>query len=229
MRVKRGSYAIEHVMPQRWQTNWPLGRYQEQDRETQLQTIGNLTLLTTKLNSSVSNGPWPSKSRELTKHDVLLINKQIQEMGENGWDEDHIKTRTTFLIEKIISIWPVPAGHISRVVLEKSEKQTKVEVIDLISAGLISAGQTLYPKQNKHSGRSAQVLDDGRIETEGEVFDSLSLAGIKIRQKNTNGWTFWIVDEKTRKSMADLREEYRELIGLEEGEDEVEDLDVGEE
>jgi hypothetical protein len=93
---------------------------------------------------------------------------------------------------------------------------------------LVTAGQTLFPKQNKHSGRSAQILDDGRIETEGQIFDSLSLAGIKIRQKNTNGWTFWIVDEKTRKSMADLREEYRELIGLEDGEDEAEDFDGGE-
>lgn len=225
IRVKRGSYAIEHVMPQRWQANWPLGTYTEQERETQLQTIGNLTLLTTKLNSSVSNGPWSSKSAELTKHDVLLINKQIQELGKKGWDEDLIKARTSFLIEKIITIWTVPADHVSRVVLEKSEKQTKVEVIDLISAGLVSTGQTLFPKQNKHSGRTAQILDDGRIETEGVIFDSLSLAGIKIRQKNTNGWTFWIVDEKTRKSMGDLREEYRELIGLEDGEDEAEDAD----
>lgn len=229
MRVKRGSYAIEHVMPQRWQANWPLGAYPEQERETLLQTIGNLTLLTTKLNSSVSNGPWLSKSKELTKHDVLLINKQIQELGEEGWNEDLIKARTTLLIESIISIWSVPAGHISRVILEKSERQAKVEVIDLISAGLVTAGQTLFPKQNKHSGRSAQILDDGRIETEGEIFDSLSLAGIKIRQKNTNGWTFWIVDEKTRKSMADLREEYRELIGLEDGEDEADDSDMSEE
>jgi len=227
MRVKRGSYAIEHVMPQRWQANWPLGNYEEQDRETQLQTIGNLTLLTTKLNSSVSNSPWSSKSAELTKHDVLLMNKQIQELGMNGWTEDLIKARTYSLIEKIISIWPVPAGHISRVVSEKSEKQLKVEVVDLISAGLVTAGQTLFPKQHKHSGRNAQILDDGRIETEDEIFDSLSLAGIRIREKNTNGWTFWIVDEKTRKSMADLREEYRELIGLENGEDEEEDSDSG--
>ena len=57
------------------------------------------------------------------------------------------------------------------------------------------------------------------------IFDSLSLAGIQIRKRNTNGWTFWLVDEKTRKSMADLREEYRELIGLEDGEDEIEDND----
>jgi len=228
MRVKRASYAIEHVMPQRWQANWPLGTNTEQERETQLQTLGNLTLLTTKLNSSVSNGPWSTKSKELTKHDVLLVNKQIQELGEKGWNEDLIKARTLLLIETIVSIWPVPAGHISRVILEKSERQTKVEVVDLISAGLVTAGQTLFPKQNKHSGRSAQILDDGRIETEGQIFDSLSLAGIKIRQKNTNGWTFWIVDEKTRKSMADLREEYRELIGLEDGEDEAEDFDGGE-
>ena len=169
------------------------------------------------------------KYKELTKHDVLLINKQIQELGEEGWNEDLIKARTTLLVENIISIWSVPAGHISRVILEKSERQAKVEVIDLISAGLVSAGQTLFPKQNKHSGRNAQILDDGRIETEGEIFDSLSLAGIKIRQKNTNGWTFWIVDEKTRKSMADLREEYRELIGLEDGEDEADDSDMSEE
>jgi uncharacterized protein with ParB-like and HNH nuclease domain len=225
MRVKRASYAIEHVMPQRWQANWPLSTNTEQERETQLQTLGNLTLLTTKLNSSVSNGPWETKSKELTKHDVLLINKQIQELGEKGWNEDLIKARTLLLIQTIVSIWPVPAGHISRVILEKSERQTKVEVVDLISAGLVTAGQTLFPKQNKHSGRIAQILDDGRIETEGQIFDSLSLAGIKIRQKNTNGWTFWLVDEKARKSMADLREEYRELIGLEDGEDEIEDND----
>lgn len=225
MRIKRGSYAIEHVMPQRWQANWPLKIHTEQERESVLQTIGNLTLLTTKLNSSVSNGPWLSKSMELTKHDVLLINKQIQELGEKTWNEELIKERTALLIGRMISIWEVPVGHVSRVISDKSEKQAKVEVIDLISAGLVSAGQALFPKQNKHSGRNAQILDDGRIEAEGEIFDSLSLAGIKIREKNTNGWTFWVVDEKTRKSMADLREEYREIIGLEDGEDEIEDND----
>ncbi len=228
-RVKRASYAIEHVMPQRWQSNWPLGVDTEQEREIQLQTLGNLTLLTTKLNSSVSNGPWFLKSKELTKHDVLLINKQIQDLGRNGWNEELIKARTVESIEKIVSIWPVPVGHISHVVLEKSERQPKVEVIDLISAGLVTSGQTLFPKQNKHSGRTAQILDDGRIEAEGEIFDSLSLAGIKIRRKNTNGWTFWITDEKTRKSMADLRDEYREMIGLEDGEDEIEDSDGSDE
>ncbi|TSA58105.1 MAG: DUF262 domain-containing protein, partial [Methylophilaceae bacterium] len=159
MRMKRASFAIEHIMPQSWHSNWPLGTDSEDERAIQLQTIGNLTLLTTKLNSSVSNGPWTSKSDELTKHDVLLINKQVQELGAYGWSENLIKSRTAALIEKIIAIWPVPVGHKSRIVSEKPEKQVKVGVIDLISAGLVSAGQTLYPKQNKHAGKIAQILD----------------------------------------------------------------------
>ncbi|MGA0079423.1 MAG: hypothetical protein ACO3IO_01975 [Candidatus Nanopelagicus sp.] len=49
------------------------------------------------------------------------------------------------------------------------------------------------------------------------LFNQLVKRDIQLRKRNTNGWTFWLVDEKTRKSMADLREEYRELIGLEDG------------
>lgn len=150
-------------------------------------------------------------------------------MGENGWGENQIKLRTQELIETIINIWPVPVDHRSRMVSEKREKQVQVAVVDLISAGLVSAGQTLYPKQHKHAGKVAQILDDGRIECENNTFDSLSLAGIQIRKTNTNGWTFWLVDEKTRKSMSDLREEYRELIGLEDGDDEFEDGDGSDE
>ena len=149
----------------------------------------------------------------------------MQEQGSDGWSEEEIKSRTTLIIQTLINIWPVPADHKSRILSDKPEKQVKVGVIDLISAGLVSAGQTLYPKQSKHTGKVAQILDDGRIQCEDIIFDSLSLAGIQIRKRNTNGWTFWLVDEKTRKSMADLREEYRELIGLEDGEDEIEDSD----
>lgn len=225
MRMKRGTFAIEHIMPQRWQSNWPIANYSEEEREFLIQTIGNLTLLTSKLNGSVSNGPWSSKSGELTKHDVLLMNSQVREQGSMGWNEDLIKVRTASIVQSLIDIWPVPAGHKSRILSEKSEKQIKVGVIDLISAGLVSSGQMLYPRQNQHAGKVAQILDDGRIECESLIFDSLSLAGIQIRKRNTNGWTFWLVDEKTRKSMADLREEYRELIGLEDGEDEIEDGD----
>lgn len=224
-RMTRSSFTIEHVMPQAWEENWPLGEITREERELHIHVLGNLTLLTKKLNSSSRNGPWPVKSDELTNHDVLLMNKKIQEMGASGWSEKLIRERTSKLADMIIEIWPVPVGHKPNLVVNKGEKQIKVEVIDLMSAGLVSAGQTLYPKQRKHEGKTANILDDGQISTDGLIFDSLSLAGNQIRKLSTNGWTFWLVDEKTRKSMADLREEYRELIGLEDGQDEGEDSD----
>ena len=123
----------------------------------------------------------------------------------------------------MIAIWPVPAGHKSKIILEQREVTAKIEVIDLISAGLIAAGQTLYPKQRSAAGQLGQVLDDGRISAEGEIFDSLSLAAIRVVKRRANGWTFWLVDEKTKQSMNDLRKQYRDLIGEEDGEEDGED------
>lgn len=222
MWVTRNYFVIEHLMPQSWQSNWPLNEFSEEVREKLVQSFGNLTLLTTKLNGSVSNGPWNLKSDALTKHNVLLINKQIQELGKFGWDEKKIQERTGKLIQTILSIWPVPEGHKSVVVQGSNEEPVRVEVIDLLAAGLVSAGQTLYAKDLKLSGRTAQILEDGRIQVVGKVFNSLSLAGAEVRTRSANGWTFWLVDEKTRKSMADLRDEYRGLVGLDPSEGESE-------
>lgn len=58
-RVVRGKFAIEHVMPRKWHAHWPLSsNVSESEREALIHTFGNLTLLTGRLNSKVSNGPW---------------------------------------------------------------------------------------------------------------------------------------------------------------------------
>jgi hypothetical protein len=225
VRVSRGSYAIEHVMPQKWQTNWPLGEYTEEERDLLVQTIGNLTLVTKRLNSSLSNDAWQKKRLELNNHDVLLLNKKIQDLGQAHWDEELIKARTKKILEKILLIWPVPEGHKSRIVREQVDQKFKVRVIDLISAGLVSPGQTIYAKAGRFSGHTAQILDDGRIEVNGVVCNSLSGAGKQLLKRSNNGWVFWRVDQKAQKPMADLWEEYRELIGLEDGEDDSQDDD----
>jgi hypothetical protein len=41
--------------------------------------------------------------------------------------------------------------------------------------------------------------------------------------KTQNGWYFWLLDEKTKESMIDLRKQYREMIGDEDGEEEDSD------
>ena len=223
MRIRRASYTIEHLMPQSWQTNWPLPPgLTDLERDRLVQTLGNLTLLSTKLNSSVSNGPWlgeNGKKAALNEKDVLLLNSKVQANGNEGWTEELIRSRTSELTSMILDIWRVPEGHISKVTRTNEDAPKKISVIDLLSAGLLQAGQTLYPSYRRYKGRNAQVLADGRIEIEGQVFDSLSLAGNHVRKKNTNGWTFWLISESPKEKMFDLRERYKEIVGAEEFED----------
>lgn len=71
----KSALTIEHVMPQKWQENWVIPGYEDVEvdesdpdyrnkmlaRNRIVNTMGNLTLLTQKLNSSVSNGPYKVK------------------------------------------------------------------------------------------------------------------------------------------------------------------------
>src|SRR5206468_1335713 len=56
-RVARGKLHIEHVMPRKWELHWPDpdGQRSASDRDRLIHTIGNLTLLTGRLNAKVSN------------------------------------------------------------------------------------------------------------------------------------------------------------------------------
>lgn len=131
-RVARGKLAIEHVMPRKWQANWPLeAGHSEADRDQIIHILGNLTLLTGKLNSKVSNGPWLGKGgkREaLQGHDVLLLNREILKGSEFQWTNEMIRTRTEDLIRLIIQIWPVPSNHQSGFLTEKPSYLKKVEL-----------------------------------------------------------------------------------------------------
>ncbi len=231
MRIKKGSYTIEHLMPQKWQKNWPLTvGVNELERDSLVQSLGNLTLLSTKLNSSVSNGPWlgdEGKSAALTEHDVLLLNKRVQDSGKDGWNEELIRARTQELIDAILSIWKVPAGHVSKIRRERNETAKRIQVIDLISAGLIEPGQKIYPHAKKFAGTSGSILVDGRIEIKGDVYDSLSGAGASVRGSGTNGWRFFAINNPSGPRLSDLYNQYIELAGLEDSNesqsDELED------
>ena len=74
--------TIEHLMPVGWSRGeWPLADGVDADaatyqRNTLIHSIGNLTLVTQKLNSSMSNGPWGSKREELQEVTAFLPTQQ---------------------------------------------------------------------------------------------------------------------------------------------------------
>ena len=116
--------SVEHILPQEWVEHWPLEdgnrgldfyelmaaeednprAAQTRARNAALHTFGNLTILTQRLNSSVSNGPWTKKRTELQRHSLLPINQQLQ--GQDVWNEDAIITRSNQLLQHALRLWP---------------------------------------------------------------------------------------------------------------------------
>ena len=102
--------SIEHLLPKSWEKNWPLdpGVSQlaaKQRRDSAVQTIGNLTLVTQPLNSDVSNGPWKMKRPEIEKYSLLRMNQGWPE----DWSENRIEDRGRQLLATAKVLWPHPS------------------------------------------------------------------------------------------------------------------------
>jgi len=211
-RVARGQYQIEHILPRRWQVHWalPEGRTAA-DRDAILDTIGNLTLLTRRLNNKVSNGPWSGQAGKyvaLQSHDVFMLNRQLLDQAKDGWDDEHIRARTERLIDVITEVWPVPEGHQSLTERIERRPTRKVELADLMAAGLLEEGATLYARRRRVAGRTATVLSDGALDVDGIRFSTPSGASRAVSGTSENGWRFWLVDPRSKRSLSDLWREY---------------------
>ncbi len=113
-------------MPQNWTTHWPLpdGTEAKENelwamspednsrggaitrRQRLKQTLGNLTLLTQPLNSSVSNGPFLAKRDTIAEHTLLELNRLI--LKASAWDEERIVERGAEMAAIAKGIWPYP-------------------------------------------------------------------------------------------------------------------------
>jgi hypothetical protein len=226
-RVARGQYAIEHVMPRKWVANWALSTgVSEADRDRLIHTLGNLTLLTGKLNSKVSNGPWlgtEGKRQGLEAHDVLLLNRELLKKAADRWSDDAIRSRTRELTQIVLQIWSAPEGHRSTYLRDKPTLRKKIHLSDLIAAGAIEPGISLFPRRKKFIDRVATLLSDGRIEVDGSPFTSPSDAASAMTGHHTNGWWFFLVDQASRRSLRSVRRDYVTQLAVDAEDDEAED------
>jgi hypothetical protein len=99
--------TVEHIMPQRWEENWPLrdaSLEERERREALLHSFGNLTLVTGKLNPSLSNAGWDKKRHALQQHSALALNREL--LGNEVWNENTIRDRGRWIAEIALRIWP---------------------------------------------------------------------------------------------------------------------------
>jgi hypothetical protein len=107
-----GTLTIEHVLPQSWQENWALsegsGEEAAVERDSAVHRMGNLTLVTNKLNPSMSNSQWEMKKAALEEHSVLMLNRGVLRGDPTSWNEESIDARGRELSELALEIWPGP-------------------------------------------------------------------------------------------------------------------------
>ncbi len=116
--------SVEHVMPQAWREHW--GADIDGDevaalrRDQAVHTLGNLTLVSGKLNPTLSNRPWADaeagdrglgstgKRSYLLRHSQLTLNSEIAAGNQSSWTEQDITDRTAELIDRMTTIWTRP-------------------------------------------------------------------------------------------------------------------------
>jgi hypothetical protein len=229
-RTLRMVYSVEHLIPQGWEKNWPLpDGVTAQARSKHVHLLGNLTLVTKSLNSSLSNDKWEKKKESLSDRDIGFMNKKIVSEHSDDWNDEDIEERTTEIERVILQLWPVPDGHKVDVGASRAAK-TKREILlsHLLDDGYVKVGQILYPKPGRYAGRNAVVLEDGSIEIEGHLFDTPSGAGRFLHGKATAGWHFWLVNPDSRQMLWDIRQQYIEALSVDVEIVEDEDEDDGE-
>jgi hypothetical protein len=111
---RQDAVRIEHIMPQAWETHWPLpDDLTADERKASIQGIGNLTLVSKKLNPSLSNAPWfdidaekLGKRSGLNANTMLMINRKLLDDCKQGWSNKAIGARAEQLFVDAKDIWP---------------------------------------------------------------------------------------------------------------------------
>jgi len=120
----KDSFSLEHIMPQKWQQYWSVSdcpvlsengdvitdtEKATEIRQSMIYDIGNMTLLNTKLNTSLRNYEFlRKKNGEGRKKGMkmladLMITKEILDFDE--WNEQRIRERSKEISNTIIKMW----------------------------------------------------------------------------------------------------------------------------
>jgi hypothetical protein len=105
-------YSLEHIMPKKWENHW--GKLANEtdiiNRNRKLLTLGNLTIITASLNSSIRDGDW------VTKKSGRGVNAGLDQYATGldtfshylnlpTWDETEILKRANFLYTEAVKMW----------------------------------------------------------------------------------------------------------------------------
>jgi hypothetical protein len=196
--VIRSALTIEHIMPQKWQAAWPFpgmeGLTQQEyspelvnqirARNSSINVIGNLTLMSQALNSTVSNGPFTVKVPAIMANAALALNRELGAFDK--WDETSILERGEALFEVARDIWSPP-------------QRAEIAYAGQENAADWSTLPTPFPSDGTqcrftYSGKEyLGEITDGTLVVEGldGKYKSFSAASKAVTGTSRNGWNDW--------------------------------------
>lgn len=140
------TFTLEHIMPKSWEKNWSQIKIMDNGielsvdseegktyRNDHIQSIGNKTLLTSRINASVKNSCFKDKilgngnNQSYQNHTSLILTKSIVDNYTDGsiWDEKQIEIRQNKLFDLFKKVWPNFKKDTSNEEHEVMTKQTQ--------------------------------------------------------------------------------------------------------
>lgn len=214
----RSALTIEHIMPQKWHAKWPLPGMEglaKEDfdpellervhaRDSIVNTIGNLTLITGALNTSVSNEHFSVKMPAVRAFAALALNRELNEF--TVWDESTIRQRGMALFDVARTLWPEP-------------KRTGVAAPGFLAEFESHLGVSAFPADGAkcrftYAGReyTATIVDRALVIAgiEGR-YGSFSAASKAVTGTSRNGWNDWYIFQQDHGWM--LANDWRKGLG----------------
>lgn len=104
-------YSLEHLMPKKWRNHWDPVESREQ-RDKLLLTLGNLTILTSSLNTSLKDASWNLKVNGSgykggLKHYAQGLDTFSYCLDFEEWNEDRIHDRAKKLSDLALQAWSI--------------------------------------------------------------------------------------------------------------------------
>lgn len=207
-RIPYSNLNVEHVMPQTETKYWSKYVNENSIYEEVVNHIGNLTLVDSKDNSSMSNRNFESKKQVLNKSRHIKMNEDI--LNKENWNEDEILKRSDALAKEFIKIFPYPNIQID-------ESDDIYMYINLNDDSINDNKDFAYSNPVEIS------IDDENIEFSGNWTEALSI--ILTELYNYNAETFIdaskvIIEEYGYKSVQisnnrdDMRTPYEFVEGM---------------
>ena len=81
----------------------------------------------------------------------------------------------------------------------------------------------MFPRSKRYRHKVATLLPDGQIEVDGVSFLRPFDAASAIAGKPLNGWWFFLVEQSSRRSLHDVRNDYIDTMAMDAEDDDPDD------